>query len=208
MTGGNVLHSSVNYFIPFLGHRLCDVLRYFLNSNVSVRPSVHAYVRMYFRPQKVSDLDIIWCVGRPQPDMRTRMTLTLSKVKVKVKVKVTEFVITGSRNKPCCTLVAMTVSPLCGAFYGRPIEYIYTFSGALAPDGILRSAKVSLRLSLAFCYIGSVTARRAPAEGVSQTLRHGTRNGIAELSQRAPPILSWAAITLGISPHCSYIYFD
>jgi len=33
--------------------------------------------------------------------------------------------------------------------------------------------------------------------------RHGTRNGITELSQRAPPIFGSAAITLGIGPHCS-----
>jgi len=38
---------------------------------------------------------------------------------------------------------------------------------------------------------------------VSQTLRRGTRNGITELSQRAPPIFGWAAITLEIGPHCS-----
>jgi len=37
-----------------------------------------------------------------------------------------------------------------------------------------------------------------PAAGVSQTLWRGTRNGITELSQRAPPILGWAAIMLGI----------
>jgi len=43
-----------------------------------------------------------------------------------------------------------------------------------------------------------------PAAGVSQTLRCGTINGITELSQRAPPIFGWAAITLGISPHSSY----
>ena len=42
-----------------------------------------------------------------------------------------------------------------------------------------------------------------PAAGVSQTLRHGTRNGITELSQRAPPIFGWAAITLGIGPYSS-----
>ena len=48
-----------------------------------------------------------------------------------------------------------------------------------------------------------------PAEGVSQTLRRGTRNGITELSQevRAPPIFGWAAITLGIGPHSSWLYF-
>ena len=43
------------------------------------------------------------------------------------------------------------------------------------------------------------------AVGVSQTLRLGTRNGITELSQRAPPILGRAAITLGIGPLCSYV---
>jgi len=41
------------------------------------------------------------------------------------------------------------------------------------------------------------------AAGVSQTLRHGTVNGITVLSQRAPPIFGWAAITLGIGPHSS-----
>jgi len=34
-----------------------------------------------------------------------------------------------------------------------------------------------------------------PAAGVSQTLRRGTRNGITELSQTAPPIFGWAAVT-------------
>jgi len=42
-----------------------------------------------------------------------------------------------------------------------------------------------------------------PAAGVSQTLRRGTRNGITELSQRAPPIFGRAAITLGIGSHSS-----
>jgi len=43
------------------------------------------------------------------------------------------------------------------------------------------------------------------AAGVSQTLRRGTKNGITELSQRAPPIFGWAAITLGIGPHSSLL---
>jgi len=34
-----------------------------------------------------------------------------------------------------------------------------------------------------------------------------TRNGIMELSQWAPPIFGWAAITLGIGPHSSLVYF-
>ena len=41
------------------------------------------------------------------------------------------------------------------------------------------------------------------AVGVSETMRRRTRNGITELTQRAPPIFGWAAITLGIGPHSS-----
>ena len=83
---------------------------------------------------------------------------------------------------------------------------ICTISGALAPDGILPGAKFTFRPSLAFSYIGSVTARHS-SSGVSQTLRRGTRNGITELSQKALPIFGWAAITLGIDPHCSLFFF-
>jgi len=43
-----------------------------------------------------------------------------------------------------------------------------------------------------------------PAADVSHTLRRGTSNEITELSQRAPPIFGWAAITLGIGPHSSF----
>jgi len=37
----------------------------------------------------------------------------------------------------------------------------YTFSGDLAPDGIFPGAKFTLRPSLAFSYIGIVTARHS-----------------------------------------------
>ena len=47
----------------------------------------------------------------------------------------------------------------------------------------------------------------SPAAGISQTLRRGTRNGITELPQRAPPIFGWAAITLSIGPHSSLFFF-
>jgi len=47
----------------------------------------------------------------------------------------------------------------------------------------------------------TVLLHGTPATGVSQTLRRGTKNGITELSQRAPPIFGRAAITLGIGPH-------
>jgi len=43
--------------------------------------------------------------------------------------------------------------------------------------------------------------------GVSQTLRRDTRNGITELSQRAPPIFGRAAIMLGIGPHSSCVCY-
>jgi len=45
------------------------------------------------------------------------------------------------------------------------------------------------------------------AVGVSQTLQHGTRYGIMELLQRAPPIFGRAAITLGIGPHSGFCLF-
>jgi len=47
-----------------------------------------------------------------------------------------------------------------------------------------------------------------PGEGVSRTFRHGTKNGITELSQRVPPIFGWAAIRLGIGPHSSLALFQ
>jgi len=34
-----------------------------------------------------------------------------------------------------------------------------------------------------------------------------TWNGVTELSQKAPPVFDWAAITLGIRPHSSYELF-
>jgi len=46
------------------------------------------------------------------------------------------------------------------------------------------------------------------AAAISQTLWHGTRNRITELSQRAPPIFGWAAIMLSISPHSSFTFFE
>ena len=51
---------------------------------------------------------------------------------------------------------------LCTMF-GRLLGWyaIYTFSGAVAPNGILPGAKFSLRSSLAFSYIGSVTTRHS-----------------------------------------------
>jgi len=87
------------------------------------------------------------------------------------------------------------------------VHYIYIFGGSCPPNGILPAAKVTLRPSLAFSYIGSVTARHS-STGVSQSLRrHSTRSGITELLQRASPIFGRVAITLGIGPHSSLFWF-
>ena len=70
---------------------------------------------------------------------------------------------------------------------------IYTFRGLLPRNGILPGAKFTLRPSLAFSYIGSVTARHSSSE----------RQPNCGVEQRAPPTFGWAAITLGIGPHSS-----
>ena len=59
----------------------------------------------------------------------------------------------------------------------------------------------SLYVQVLRSHILSELLHVTPAMGVSHTLRHGTRNGITELSQRVPPIFGRAAITLGIGPH-------
>jgi len=73
------------------------------------------------------------------------------------------------------------------------------FWGLLPPDGILAHAEFTLRPSLAFSYI--------LADGLSQTLRRGTRNRITEISQRVPFIFGWAGITFGIGPHSRLYLF-
>jgi len=47
--------------------------------------------------------------------------------------------------------------------FGRLLRWyiIYTFWGLLPPDGVLPGAKFTLRPSLGFSYIGSVTARHS-----------------------------------------------
>jgi len=100
----------------------------------------------------------------------------------------------------------------CLAVSWAPTLYI-NFPRLLPPDGISPRAKFALRPSLVFSYIGSVTARLS-SNGVSQTLRRGTRNGITELSQRAPPIFGWrpsrwaSAHIVVIMPHHITTYVD
>ena len=74
------------------------------------------------------------------------------------------------------------------------------FLGARAPNGILPAAKFTLHPSLAFSYIGSVTARQSSS---GHSLQCGTRIGIMERLQRVAPIFGRVAIT-GIGPHSSF----
>jgi len=71
--------------------------------------------------------------------------------------------------------------------------------GTLPPNGILPAAKVCVQVLRSPMLAALLHRTRAAA--TSQTLRRGTRNEITELSQTAPPIFGWAAITLGIGPH-------
>jgi len=82
------------------------------------------------------------------------------------------------------------------------LYYVYTFGGCCSLTEICH-----VQNSLCVQVLPSPTLlallHGTPVVGVSETSRRGTRNGIAGHSQRAPPIFGWAAITLGIGPHCS-----
>ena len=120
--------------------------------------------------------------------------------------------------------------------FGRLMGWytIYTFWGHLAPNGILPYAKFTLRPSLAFSYIGSVTARHSSSQRQPnfaawyKEWNYGTF-AARHCPQKAPPIfwgcwvpiehkVAWAeaylqmlhrraAVTLGIGPRSSTIYF-
>jgi len=83
---------------------------------------------------------------------------------------------------------------------------IYTFSGALAPWRNFARWEIHFTSkSCVFLYWQRYCT--AHQERASAKLRRGTRNGITEISQRAPRIFGWAAITLGIGPYSSLIFF-
>jgi len=83
---------------------------------------------------------------------------------------------------------------------------IYTFSKAFAP---WRNCHVQNSVCVQVLRSAILTALLHGTRplGVSQTFRRGTRNVITELLQRAPPIFGWAAITLGIGPHFSLLFY-
>jgi len=136
----------------------------------------------YGELRPTSDWDLLASLGHPSKFQRV--------LRLGFITAVTSF--TGGHPHFAQCLAVSWASTLCMHFWGL-----------LPPDGISPRAKFTLHPSLAFSYIGRVTARHASI-GVSQTLWHGIRNGIMELLQRAPPIFGWATIMLGIGPHSSY----
>jgi len=72
------------------------------------------------------------------------------------------------------------------------VRYIYIF-GALAPTGTLPAAKLTLRPNLTFFYIGSATT--------------GHSSSGRQPNAALPPTFDRAAVTLGIGPHSSVVFF-
>ena len=87
------------------------------------------------------------------------------------------------------------------------VHYIYIFGGS-CPLTDFCQVQNSLYVQVLCSRILAALLHNTSAAGISQTLRHGTRNGITELSQRAPPIFDRAAITLGIGPRSSFVIFS
>jgi len=82
------------------------------------------------------------------------------------------------------------------------LHYIYIFEGC-CPLTEFCLVQNSLYVQVLLSRILAALLHGSPAAGVSQNLRRGTRNGITELLQRAPPIFDRVTITLGIGPHSS-----
>jgi len=81
------------------------------------------------------------------------------------------------------------------------VHYIYTLGG-FCPVMEFCPVQNSLYVQVLPSILAALL-HGTPSAGVSQALRRSTRNGITELSQRAPPIFDWAAMTLGIGPRSS-----
>jgi len=83
------------------------------------------------------------------------------------------------------------------------LYYVFIFGGS-CPLTEFCQVQNSLCIQVLPSPILTALLHGTPAAGVSQTSRRGIRNGIAALSQSAPPIFGWSAIILGIGPHSSY----
>ena len=79
---------------------------------------------------------------------------------------------------------------------------IDTFWGLLPPDGVLLRAEFTLRPSLAFSYIGSVTARHS-SSGLQPNFAAWYKEWNYGTFAAGATYIRLAAITLGIGPHSS-----
>jgi len=84
------------------------------------------------------------------------------------------------------------------------LHYIYSF-GSSCPATKFCQVQYARYVQVLRSPILAALLHGTPAAGVSQTLRLGTRNRITEVLQTALPIFGWAAITLGIGPHSSFV---
>jgi len=82
------------------------------------------------------------------------------------------------------------------------VDYMYIFGGC-CPLSEFCPMQNSLCVQLLHSHWQRYCTARHQRAWAKLWLPHATRNGITELSQRAPPIFGWAAITLGIGPHSS-----
>ena len=85
--------------------------------------------------------------------------------------------------------------------------YVYIHFGGSCPLTEFCQLQNSLCIQVLRSPILPALLHSTRAVAVSQTLWHGTKNGITELSQRAPPIFGWVVIALGTGPHSSYEFF-
>jgi len=88
----------------------------------------------------------------------------------------------GFRVLAYCTDVAQQRSTKLCMMFGRPLAGALYFWGILSPNGILPGAKFTLRASLAFSNIGSVSARHSSSGSEPNFAAWYTRNGITKLS--------------------------
>ena len=86
--------------------------------------------------------------------------------------------------------------------------YIFLFFGGFCPLVKFFQVQSSLCIQVLRSPVLAALLHGTRPAGISQTLRRGTRNEITELSQMAPHIFGWAAITLGIGPHSSLGMFE
>ena len=79
-------------------------------------------------------------------------------------------------------------------------------SGGSCPIMVFCQVQYSLCVQVVHFPVLAALLHDTRPTAISQTLWHGARIGIMELSQSAPTIFGSAAVTLGIGPHSSVFY--